>query len=211
MMGNPPELFYARAVALARELGDVDDTVLERLREASFALRPKPVPEPPTVAEYYRVSWTERSVEHKHAVVTAAQLVTLAGGPYDGSSRIADVLTVGDPKTVADAIANPDSYEFAENLGAFDGDEETIDADEFDRFDVEVEPLTVAEAQRLRGKRLPPLYCWSCGARVELTPGGYVHTEDSPADSPVVRHLAGQPCFEDKVAENHEFDTPRPR
>lgn len=57
-----------------------------------------------------------------------------------------------------------------------DRDEDTGDAEEFERTGITVTPVTVEEM----GLSAPagPLICWTCSARVSWSGAGYFHTED---------------------------------
>ncbi len=208
---SAPELI--QAVAWRFDLDpDQVGVALRTARAATLARRAAQAP-PPPVAPYYRLTWAEREVSSHTTIVTAAQLSETAN-PQDYSTPSGDFEPATSIPTLMARIARrPEEFDFDERVSDLPVDYRDRAIDDLERFDFEVEPLTVAEAFEERG--VYRLSCWHCDARVERRGLRYVHTEQGTFSPPppgvdaehvaalLANHAPGATCLDGNVAEDY--------
>ncbi len=205
------ELWLRDLMGTARRLaghGEIPPEAVAGLRAAAAVLAAASTPpRPPEVSEYYRVSWTERTVEMRTAYVTAAELATIARTPL--SDRLPQQVRSDDAASIAALIDDPLGYDLDNALADLAVQDEG-DLDEFDRLDIEITPVTEMQ-MHYHGHYPKPQQCLTCGALCHWTGAGYVHTDDGtfgrglpPAQAApqlLAAHAAGQPVQDFDVAD----------
>ncbi len=204
--------------ALARVF-DVEPTdvglALSAAKRDTLARRAAQAP-PPPVAPYYRLVWSEREVSGHQIILTAAELATTADPEIDDVFNGVGTAT-SDPKLMARIARHPHEFAFDDRVTDLDGhDHSNREITDVERFDFEVEPLTVAEAFD-EGHRLYQLKCWNCDARVERRGLRYVHAEQGTfnnrapmpvsqerLDAMLAQHAPGVVCPDSDVTEDHD-------
>lgn len=172
------EEYLTQAAAAEQDVrdGKLPGRVLE-LTEAIRALTAQretlASPPEPQVSEWYRVSWLEARLDRYTAYVNVGELAELAQWDLSGRDR---QVSTAEPASILALVEDPASFDLENTLGNLDRDEDTGDAEEFERTSITVTPVTVEEM----GLSAPagPLICWTCSARVSWSGAGYFHTED---------------------------------
>ncbi|TQS42841.1 hypothetical protein [Cryptosporangium phraense] len=194
------------------DVHEIPPEMAETPRRAPLPDPPAPLPHPPPVSEWYRVEWTETSVERQTAYVTAADLALLAREPF--SRDIARTVRSADPSSMADLVGNPYDYDLDNSLADLDVAPDAGILDDFNRTDIVISPIT-EQAMRVAGHDPKPRRCSSCGAPCHWTATGYLHTTDGPWPHGLPHtdvhdaHLAGQPVTDEDVTQTGDnLDNP---